>query len=187
MPQYAAVSLRTASAFVESLRDGREIWLGGERVVDVTAHPLLRGAALTIAALYALQHRPDLHDRLSLPIDESGERIGYSHIQPRTRDDLRRRREMIKLWADENGGMLGRTPDFMNVMFAGYAAAHEYFAREARSSGTISGATTIGCGGPISASPTLSCILSATGRRRRRWPPRRRTPRASSGRPTRAP
>jgi 4-hydroxyphenylacetate 3-hydroxylase N terminal len=99
MSQYAAVSLRTASGFVESLRDGREIWLGGERVVDVTAHPLLRGAALTIAALYSLQHRPDLQDRLSLPIDESGERIGYSHIQPRTRDDLRRRREMIKLWA----------------------------------------------------------------------------------------
>jgi 4-hydroxyphenylacetate 3-hydroxylase N terminal len=54
MSQYAAVSLRTASGFLESLRDGREIWLGGERVVDVTAHPLLRGAALTIAELYAL-------------------------------------------------------------------------------------------------------------------------------------
>ena len=92
MSQYAAVSLRTASGFLESLRDGREIWLGGERVVDVTAHPLLRGAALTIADLYALQHRPDVQDRLSLPIDGSGERIGYSHIQPRTRDDLRRRR-----------------------------------------------------------------------------------------------
>ena len=123
------MSLRTASGFIESLRDGREIWLGGERVVDVTEHPLLRGAALTIAALYGLQHRPDLQDRLSVPLDESGERIGYSHIQPRTRDDLRRRREMIKLWADENGGMLGRTPDFMNMMFAGYAAAHEYFAQ----------------------------------------------------------
>src|SRR5678815_234418 len=129
MSQDAAVSLRTASGFVESLRDGREIWLGGERVVDVTAHPRLRGAALTIAALYGLQHRPDLQGRLSVPLDESGERIGYSHIQPRTRDDLRLRREMIKLWADENGGMLGRTPDFMNMMFAGYAAAHEYFAQ----------------------------------------------------------
>ena len=68
MSQCAAVSLRTASGFLESLRDGREIWLGGERVVDVTAPPLLRGAATTIAGLYALQHRPDLQDRLSLPI-----------------------------------------------------------------------------------------------------------------------
>jgi aromatic ring hydroxylase len=108
------------------LRDGREIWLGGERVVDVTAHPLLRGAALTIAALYALQHRPDLQDRLSLPIDGSGERIGYSHIQPRTRDDLRRRREMIKLWADENGGMLGRTPDFKDLAKAEFLLGLAY-------------------------------------------------------------
>ena len=36
---------------------------------------------------------------------------------------------MVSLWADWNGGMLGRTPDFMNMMFAGYAAAHEFFAQ----------------------------------------------------------
>jgi 4-hydroxyphenylacetate 3-monooxygenase oxygenase component len=127
--QYAAVSLRNGPAFLESLRDGREIWLGGERVQDVTTHPRLRGAALTIADLYAMQHRADLRDRLGVSLDEGGERIGWSHVQPRTRDDLRHRREMMKLWADENGGMLGRTPDFMNAMFAGYAAAHEFFAR----------------------------------------------------------
>jgi 4-hydroxyphenylacetate 3-monooxygenase oxygenase component len=123
------MGLRTAAGFLEALRDGREVWLEGERVEDVTAHPRLRGAALTIAELYDLQHRPDLRDRLSVALDGSGERIGYSHIQPRTIDDLRRRREMIKLWADWNGGMLGRTPDFMNMMLAGYAAAHEHFAQ----------------------------------------------------------
>src|SRR5262245_37407809 len=130
LAQDAAVSLRTGRGFLESLRDGREIWLGGERVKDVTAHALLRGAALTIAELYDLQHRPDLRDRLSVLLDDTGERIGYSHVQPRTPADLRGRREMIKRWADENGGMLGRTPDFMNVMFAGYAAAHAYFAQD---------------------------------------------------------
>jgi 4-hydroxyphenylacetate 3-monooxygenase oxygenase component len=123
------MSLRTAAGFLEALRDGREIWLEGERVNDVTAHPRLRGAALTIAELYGMQHDPALRDRLSFALDGSEERIGYSHIQPKTIDDLRRRREMIKLWADWNGGMLGRTPDFMNMMLAGYAAAHEYFAQ----------------------------------------------------------
>src|SRR5262249_26900693 len=72
---------------------------------------------------------------LSFALDESGERVGYSHILPRTVDDLRRRRQMIALWANWNGGMLGRTPDFMNTMFAGYAAAHEYFARGGRQVG----------------------------------------------------
>ncbi len=44
-----------AAGFLEALRDGREIWLEGERVKDVTAHPRLRGAALTIAELYGMQ------------------------------------------------------------------------------------------------------------------------------------
>src|SRR5262245_2985174 len=104
------MSLRTGEGFLEALRDGREIWLDGERIKAVTAHPRLRGAALTIAELYAMQHRADLRDTLSFALDESGERVGYSHILPRTVDDLRRRRQMIALWADWNGGMLGRTP-----------------------------------------------------------------------------
>lgn len=124
------MSLRTAAGFLAALRDDREIWLEGERVADVTAHPRLRGAALTVAELYGMQHDPGLRERLSFVLDESGERIGYSHLQPKTIDDLRRRREMIKIWADWNGGMLGRTPDFMNMMLAGYAAAHEYFAQD---------------------------------------------------------
>src|SRR5712692_2326211 len=106
LAQYPAVALRTGPGFLESLRDGREIWLVGERVKDVTAHPRLRGAAATIAGLYALQHQPDLRERLTFALDGSGERVGYSHIQPRTHDDLRRRREMMKCWADLNGGML---------------------------------------------------------------------------------
>jgi 4-hydroxyphenylacetate 3-monooxygenase len=122
------MALRTPASFLQALRDERSIWLDGERVVDVTTHPRLRGAALTIAELYGMQHRPELRDRLSVALDD-GDRVGYSHILPRTVDDLRRRREMIKCWADENGGMLGRTPDFMNLMFAGYAAGHEFFAR----------------------------------------------------------
>jgi 4-hydroxyphenylacetate 3-monooxygenase len=122
------MGLRTASGSLDSLRDAREVWLEGERGRDVTTNPRLRGAALTIAELYAMQHRPELPERLSVTLDGSGERTGYSHILPPTREDLARRREMIKLWVDENGGMLGRTPDFMNLMFAGYTAAHAYFA-----------------------------------------------------------
>jgi 4-hydroxyphenylacetate 3-monooxygenase oxygenase component len=130
-----AMGLRTADAFLQALRDERAVWLDGERVKDVTTDPRLRAAALTIAELYAMQHRPELRDRLSFVLDDGGERVGYSHVLARTVDDLRRRREMIKCWADENGGMLGRTPDFMNLMVAGYAAAHEFFAQGGRQFG----------------------------------------------------
>ncbi len=32
----------TGQEYLDSLRDGREIWLYGERVTDVTTHPALR-------------------------------------------------------------------------------------------------------------------------------------------------
>ena len=35
----------TGAEYLESLRDGREIWLYGERVEDVTTHPAFRNMA----------------------------------------------------------------------------------------------------------------------------------------------
>ena len=35
----------TGKEFLESLRDGREIWIYGERVEDVTTHPAFRNPA----------------------------------------------------------------------------------------------------------------------------------------------
>ena len=42
----------TGREFLESLRDGREIWIYGERVKDVTTHPAFRNTARMIARLY---------------------------------------------------------------------------------------------------------------------------------------
>ena len=50
--------MRTGAAYLESLRDGREVWFNGDKVKDVTAHPVLRRCAHTIAGLYDLQRDP---------------------------------------------------------------------------------------------------------------------------------
>lgn len=120
---------RTGREYLEGLRDGREVWLDGERVKDVTKDPRLAGAARSIAALYDLQHQPDLRDRLTYPSPASGERVGLSFLQPRGPADLVRRREMFKAWADWSGGMLGRAPDYLNALVMGCAAARDFFAR----------------------------------------------------------
>ncbi|SVB02473.1 uncharacterized protein METZ01_LOCUS155327, partial [marine metagenome] len=44
--------LLTGQAFLDSVRDGREVWYAGERVKDVTAHPAFRISARNIARLY---------------------------------------------------------------------------------------------------------------------------------------
>ena len=54
--------LRTGKEHLESLRDGRAIYIGGERIDDVTTHPAFRNAAATVAALYDLKADPALRD-----------------------------------------------------------------------------------------------------------------------------
>src|SRR5205085_3984708 len=55
--------------------------------------------------------------------------VGRSFIEPRSVDDLIRRREMIKIWMDSTCGMFGRSPDFLNVMLTGLAAAAAEFGK----------------------------------------------------------
>ena len=46
----------TSEEYMESLRDGREIWIYGERVKDVTTHPAFRNTVRMLARLYDALH-----------------------------------------------------------------------------------------------------------------------------------
>ncbi|NKC13766.1 MAG: hypothetical protein GKR94_16745 [Gammaproteobacteria bacterium] len=43
-------AFRTGSDYIEGLRDGRELWVNGERIHDVTAHPPFARSIATMAA-----------------------------------------------------------------------------------------------------------------------------------------
>ena len=101
----------------------------GERVKDVTAHPGLRNGALTMARLYDMQHDPKLRDEMTYISPTTGDRVGTSFIAPRTIQDLEQRRTMMTHWARAGCGMLGRTPDFLNVSMMSMASAGDYFAQ----------------------------------------------------------
>ena len=55
----------TGKEYLETLRDGREVYCYGERVADVTAHPAFRNAARSIARLYDSLHDPKHKDVLT--------------------------------------------------------------------------------------------------------------------------
>jgi 4-hydroxyphenylacetate 3-monooxygenase len=121
---------RTGRQYLEGLRSQeREVWLGGERIDDVTTHPALASGARAIASLYDMQCEPQLKEIMTYRSPTTGHPVGLSFIIPRTPDDLVRRREMMLRWARATCGMMGRSPDFMNVTFAAWAAAGDYFAR----------------------------------------------------------
>ena len=124
------MGIRTGQGYLQSLRDGRRVLIDGEVVADVTRHPRLAGAARTIAELLDMQHDATHAQALTFDSPSSGEKVGISHLLPRTPEDLRRRREGLKTWADATYGMMGRSPDFMNVMIAALGAAHPFFGQK---------------------------------------------------------
>ncbi len=121
---------RTGAEYIQGLQDQeREIWLRGERIKDVTTHPGLANGVRAIASLYDLQHDPALRDEMTYVSPTSRARVGLSFVIPRTKQELERRGAMMLRWARTTCGMMGRSPDFMNVTFAAWAAAGDYFAR----------------------------------------------------------
>jgi len=104
------------------------VWVGGERIEDVTAHPELVGAARTLAAVYDRQHA--FASECLMPDPETGEPIGVSHMLPRSVADLKRRNRGMARIAEATVGLMGRTPDYMNVKFACFAARHGVWAGE---------------------------------------------------------
>jgi 4-hydroxyphenylacetate 3-monooxygenase len=121
------MAIRTGEELLQSLRDGRLLFIDGERVANVTTNPRFVGAARSLAELYDMQHDPALVERMTFPSPTSGERVGLSFIEPRSIDDLIRRRDMGKIWADATCGMFGRSPDYMNVFVTGMASAADQF------------------------------------------------------------
>ena len=119
---------RTGQQYLTGLREqGREVWLDGERVKDVTTHPGLARGARAIAALYDLQCEEKHRAEMTYRSPKTGDDLGLSFIIPRTIQDLERRRVMMLNWARSTCGMMGRSPDFMNVHFAAWAGAADYF------------------------------------------------------------
>jgi 4-hydroxyphenylacetate 3-monooxygenase len=115
---------------LERMRDGRVVYIGAERVEDVTAHPAFRGAARTIADLYEFKRSPEQKDVLSF--EENGERYSIYYLRPKNQNDLRRRTAGHKAIADHTQGMMGRTPDHVAGMITGLATTPQILDRPER-------------------------------------------------------
>lgn len=122
------MTVRTGQQFIDGLRDGREVWYDGKRVEDVTTFAPFQPSIKALAGLYDLQHDPRHRDVLTVDCPEFGERIARPFEIPRTQAQLRLKREAYLVWAEATCGMMGRSPDFLNVMIAALAAKRSFFA-----------------------------------------------------------
>ena len=108
------------------------LYLRGEKVKDPTTHPGLSGGVKTLARLYDLQHDPAVGSEMTYTSPTSGDKVGLSFITPRTSEDMDARHNMMRHWARVSCGMMGRTPDFLNVSLMAMAEAGDYFGEDPR-------------------------------------------------------
>lgn len=92
------MTIRTAEQYIESLKDDRVVYCMGERVKDVTVHPILRIAVNWLAMDYKLQHDPK-YKKLLTEVNEHGELTSFSFLPKTSRKELLRLREVVKLCA----------------------------------------------------------------------------------------
>lgn len=126
----------TGDEYVESLRDDREIYLYGERVKNVAAHPAFRNPVRMTARLYDALHDPANRGVLTVPTDTGTP--GFTHAfftTPRSADDLVAAQRAITGWSRLSYGWMGRSPDY-KASFLGTLGAnadfYEPFADNAR-------------------------------------------------------
>jgi 4-hydroxyphenylacetate 3-monooxygenase len=125
--------MRTGKEYIEGLRDGRTVYVYGDVVSDVPSHRAFAGVVETAASLYDISSDPANHMTYTSP--ETGNLANKAFLTPRSREDLRVRREAITKWADVSKGFLGRSPDHVASFFAGFASGAEVFDREGRAFG----------------------------------------------------
>jgi 4-hydroxyphenylacetate 3-monooxygenase len=120
--------MRSGSDYLKSLNDGRQVFVDGEKVADVTRHTAFREAARSVARLYDIAAAPENRERMTFTSPTTGKPVLRAYQIPRTHADLRARRLFSETWAEATFGLMGRTPDHVAGFFAGYAATPEVFA-----------------------------------------------------------
>src|SRR5437588_940598 len=115
-PAREAPMLKSGNEHLEALKDGRVVYIGAERVDDVTTHPAFRNAARSIAAIYDLKRADPTYS-----FAENGERYSAYFLRARTRADLEQRTRLHRAIAAMSFGLLGRSPDHVSSFVTGMA------------------------------------------------------------------
>lgn len=119
----------TGAEYLESIRDDREIYLYGDRVKDVAAHPAFYNPARMTARLYDSLHDPDKRADITVPTDTGSD--GFTHsffTTPRSADDLVADQKAIAAWARLGYGWMGRSPDYKASFLGTLGANADFYA-----------------------------------------------------------
>lgn len=103
--------LRTGEQYLQSLRDGRQVWINGERVKDVTVHPAFRPIVSLRARLYDMAREAKYKDLMAYRDETSNEPCNLALKLPKTQADWQDKRRYVDAQLQEIGGVVVRIGD----------------------------------------------------------------------------
>ncbi|MBN9018966.1 MAG: 4-hydroxyphenylacetate 3-monooxygenase [Rhizobiales bacterium] len=112
--------VKTGKQHIESLKDGRTIYIDGRKVADVTTDPAFAHAVATAGSFYDFQAAPENIEQMTFVSPKTGDRVSRAWQLPRNHRELVERRQALERWAALTCGMVGRSPDHVASTLAGF-------------------------------------------------------------------
>ncbi|GIK96787.1 MAG: 4-hydroxyphenylacetate 3-monooxygenase oxygenase component [Alphaproteobacteria bacterium] len=103
--------IRTGQEYRDSLRDGRMVWIDGERVKDVTRHPSFKPIVDVRARIYDMAHEDETRDVMSYIEPGTNERNCIGYRLPHTQADWHDKRRAVETVLNDIGGVVIRVGD----------------------------------------------------------------------------
>jgi len=103
--------LRTGEDYRESIRDGRQVWINGEKVKDVTKHPAFKPIVDVRARIYDMAHEAKYRDTMSYVDAGTNEPNCTAHKLPYTQEDWFAKRKAVDAVLNDIGGVVVRVGD----------------------------------------------------------------------------
>ncbi|HWY96833.1 MAG TPA: 4-hydroxyphenylacetate 3-hydroxylase family protein [Steroidobacteraceae bacterium] len=101
--------IRTGNQYLDSIRDGREVYINGERVKDVTRHSMMKPLIDIRARIYDMQHEAPSRELLAYQVD--GEWNAVANKLPRVQADWSDKRRATDTILEAIGGVVTRVGD----------------------------------------------------------------------------
>lgn len=121
--------VKNGKKHIESLHDGRSIYLNGEVVHNHVEHPAFANSIASAAGLYDFQARPENQELMTFQSPKTGDRVNRMWQLPTSLGELVQRRKALEAWAEQTCGFLGRSPDHVASALSGMYMGMDVFSK----------------------------------------------------------
>lgn len=111
--------VKDGNKHIQSLKDGRQIYLDGKLVKEHTNHIAFRNSVASIAGLFDYQADPKNTEKMTFVSPKTGKRVNRMWQLPKSLPELIERRTALESWAELSNGFLGRSPDHVGSALSG--------------------------------------------------------------------